>query len=207
MIFSQNNEQSIILNYFSDFQDRTFVDIGSNDGKTLSNTHALALAGWSGVCIEPDPKPFEKLETLYSDNPKIQCFNVAIGDKSGTLPFYSSDSHLSGNDSGLLSTLDKNEIPRWKGTQKFEQIEVDVLTWKDFLSLPDLFEKFDFISVDAEGMDLIILRQMNLKELGCEMLCIEWNGNVKVRKEVDAICRSFGLRFEHQNFENLIYVL
>jgi hypothetical protein len=37
-------------------------------------------------------------------------------------------------------------------------------------------EKFDIISIDIEGMDYEVLSQMNLDELGCKILCIEFNG-------------------------------
>ena len=32
-------------------------------------------------------------------------------------------------------------------------------------------------NIDAEGYDLSILKQMDLKELGCKCLCIEHNGH------------------------------
>lgn len=208
MNFSQNNEQEVIQDYFKNQlpKDLTFLDIGANDGKTLSNTYALALSAWQGVRIEPDPIPFFKL-SCQSFSGLVENFNLAIGLKNESMPFYQSDSHLSKSDSGLLSTLNKSEIDRWKGTQKFEEIEVDVLTWEYFLKTQTSFETFDFISIDAEGMDLDILKQMNLAELKCQLICIEWNAEIRIKHEIDKICRAVGMRKVDQNYENLIYGL
>ena len=49
--YSQLGEQDIILNYFNGKQG-TFLDIGANDGKTFSNSYALSLLGWKGVCVD-----------------------------------------------------------------------------------------------------------------------------------------------------------
>ncbi len=202
MNFSQNNEQEIIQNYFGS-RVGNFLSIGENDGETLSNVRALALSGWTGVCLEPDPEPFKRLETLYA-NSQIACWNIAIGTETGTLPFFASGSHLKKGDIGLLGTLKKSEIARWKNTEEFEKIEVEVFTWKDFYKQCEC-GPFEFISIDAEGMDLDILRQMGLKDLGVELLCIEWNHNAQVKSEVHKICTKAGLRFIAMNFENLFY--
>ena len=65
--FSQNNEQQIIANYFGNFKG-TFADIGANNGVTLSNTYALSLAGWYGLCVEPAPSAFDRLEMATKKN-------------------------------------------------------------------------------------------------------------------------------------------
>jgi len=56
-IYSQNLEQNYILEYFKDRRG-TFIDIGANDGLTLSNTRALVELGWRGVFVEPSPMAF-----------------------------------------------------------------------------------------------------------------------------------------------------
>lgn len=39
-----------------------FVDVGAYDGIESSNTYALELAGWDGICFEPNPEAFAKLK-------------------------------------------------------------------------------------------------------------------------------------------------
>jgi FkbM family methyltransferase len=203
MIYSQNNEQEIILDFFEGEIGR-FLDIGANDGKTLSNTHQLALNGWSGNCIEPAPDAFARLTNLYKDNLKIDCHRVAIGLKTERKDFYKSGTHLKKGDTALLSTLQKSETTKWQKTTDFEIIKVDCFTWQDFYNTIQPIE-FDFISIDAEGLDVMILRQMDLKVLNTRLLCIEHNSNVVIKKQVNEICEKFGLKFLQSTYENLIY--
>ena len=60
MRYSQNNEQDIIMQYFIGNRG-TFLDIGANDGVTLSNTYALQQAGWGGVLVEPSEEAFNRI--------------------------------------------------------------------------------------------------------------------------------------------------
>jgi hypothetical protein len=59
------------------------------------------------------------------------------------------------------------------------------------------------ISIDIEGMDYEILSQMNLDELGCKILCIEFNG-LEMDKYVDFVSK-FNMHLVNQNAENLIF--
>jgi FkbM family methyltransferase len=205
MNFSQNNEQEIILKYFNNQPLGSFLDIGANDGQTLSNSRALALSGWSGVCVEPAPDPFQKLETLYEGS-KVLVFECAIGKENAKMPFHISGTHLHKGDSGLLSTLEPDEMKRWQGTEQFIESEVEVFTWGSFYAGCGV-ETFDFISIDAEGLDLFILSQMNLTNMQTKLVCIEWNHNAQLKSAFHSIFKSFGMRLIHMNFENLIYGL
>jgi FkbM family methyltransferase len=205
MNFSQNKEQEVILEYFKNQPEGSFLDIGANDGQTLSNSRALALSGWSGVCVEPAPDPFQKLEKLYEGS-KVLVFECAIGKFNCRMPFHISGTHLHKGDSGLLSTLEPEEIKRWQGTEQFVESEVEVFTWNSFYGVCGV-ENFDFISIDAEGLDFFILNQMNLTALKTKLVCVEWNSNKDLKSAFHSIFKSFGMRQIHMNFENLIYGL
>ena len=200
--YSQNGEQKIILDYFENKEVGHFLDIGANDGITLSNVYALALKGWGGVMCEPSPKAFDLLSRNYKPFPSVLLLNTAIGAKSGRYLLKESNSHLvkgDNNNISLLSTFEDSEVKRWKGTQVFTDIEVDVKTYK-YAGL-DNFD-FDFISIDAEGWDFIILEQIDLSNTS--MLCIEWNGNQSIRKQILEYCRIFKMEIHYENIENLI---
>ena len=211
MSHSQNNEESILLSFFSGFTGN-LLSVGENTGLHLSNCRALIKDGWGGILVEPSPKAFKSLFDLYYGHPKVWCFNAAIADYNGKSVFYESGEHLGVGDVALLSTLDKNELKRWKGTHnKFE--ETEVLVWnfnelqKNVLSTgrPNAY---DFINIDAEGFDTLILKQMDLKLLGCKVICIEHNGNGAVLSEIVEYCGSFGLKNRiGYNGENIILAL
>ena len=200
-MYSQNKEERIILDYFGE-EWGTFLSIGENDGKTLSNVRALFESGWDGVCIEPDPKAFQKLKSLYAGIDGVSVHNVAISDKTGKATFYSSGTHLNKKDTGLLSSLKETETKRWK-VEKFEEIEVNTIRWDEFYSsIPQ--KTFQFISVDTEGYDYEILSQMDLNAMDTRMICVEWNGVEERRKMFDSLLT--GWKMIHLNGENLIYV-
>jgi FkbM family methyltransferase len=203
MNYSQNNEENLIRQYFKQFKGR-FIDIGANDGKTLSNTYWCALNGWKGVCIEPSEEAFNRLVINHADT-SVKCFQFAIGNETAKVKFFHSGEHLGVGDVSLLSTTKQAELQRWNGSKnQFTEQEVDSITWYDFHELPYQYPKYDLISIDAEGCDWDILQQINLTETGCKMLIIETNGidNDKFIR----YCNTHKMRLYAKNHENLIFV-
>ena len=171
-MYSQNNEEQIIIDYFGDYKGN-LLDIGANDGITFSNSRKLIELGWSGELVEPADIPYLKLKELYKDNKRVKLHKVAISDSRGELTFYSSGEHVGNGDSDLLSTLSIVDKQKWENSTVYQESKVDSLKWLDFYN----WQVYDFINIDAEGYDLSILKQMDLKELGCKCLCIEHNGH------------------------------
>lgn len=173
-MYSQNNEESVIINYFKsqNKQHGRFLDIGAYDGKTFSNTHKLAEIGWSGVCYEPSPKPFESLRQLYKDNKNIVVVNSAISKHCGNILFYDS----SGN---AISTTSLVHKELWeKGSKiKYKQIVVSSVTPSNVLSKFGLV--YDFVNIDTEGTNCEILELFVSAGLKFNLLCIEHDGYEK----------------------------
>jgi FkbM family methyltransferase len=200
---SQNKEEEAILKYFGEHKG-TFLDIGSNDGITLSNTRALAELGWCGVLVEPAPIAFRKLKSLYESEKKgcFYLYNCAIGNNNGTAVLHDSGSLLKKGDTSLVSTLVPSEKKRFESVLTYEEVEVKVYRWKTFFNRLTI-KKFDFVSIDCEGLDLDILKQMDIDALEIKVFCIEWNGNQKIKDEIDKIMISF--KVIYTSGENLIY--
>lgn len=204
-MYSQNSEEQTILDYFGEQYVGNLLEIGSNDGITLSNTFACLNRGWSGVLIEPSPKAFARLaENIYKrkGDGYVAIYNVAIGNTNDTLKFYESGKLLSDNDIALVSTLKESETIKW-GKENFTEIEVPCITIANLFSKIEV-PKFDLISIDCEGLDWDILQQINLKDVWCKMLIIEFNG-VEKEKYVK-YCECYGMKLISENAENLIFV-
>jgi len=201
---SQNNEEEIILSYFKG-RTGTFLDLGANDGRTLSNTRELALNGWNGTLVEMIPTCLEELNDLYGHRKDIQIIDKAIGYEDGDMLAYEGGDHL-GNDHGLLSTVVKSELKRWKGSKwdNFKETKVESISVYTLLKSLK-YDKYNFISIDIEGMDYFVLSQLDLHALGCELLCVEWNG--KDANKYINYCSHFGLKEIARNGENLIFGL
>lgn len=202
--YSQSGEQRVILDYFGAHRG-TVLDIGANDGITLSNSRALVELGWSAVLVEPAAEAYRKLvlnnaNAFFADRVKI--VNAAITDKDGPLDFYSSGTHLKKGDTDLLSTTRPEELARWqKSGEVFTKTTVRGITFATLLQETGL-KRADFISIDCEGVDLIVLRQIDLTALGTRMVCVEVNRSDE-KPFVDH-CAAHGLRPIMRNYENLI---
>jgi len=203
MSFSQHNEEEVINLYFKDYIG-TLLSIGENNGEHLSNVRALIEKNWQAVLVEPAPEPFKDLCGLYLHRDDVTCLNFAISDYNGNSKFFDSGTHLNVGDTSLLSSLMESEIQKWKPSTKFKEIEVKVIKFETLLAVSP-YKKFDFISTDAEGNDIVILKQMNLGELGCKCICIEWNSHPEILKEITEYCAQFGLTKQLlKNAENII---
>jgi FkbM family methyltransferase len=200
--YSQYGEGKVINHYFNDFKG-TLISLGENDGKTLSNVLGLIENGWNAHLVEPSKEAFSKLEALHKHNNKVHVYNYAVSDYSGETTFYHSGTHLNKGDVSLLSTLDKKEIDRWNGTCEFTEEKVNVKTFKDFLNDTKL-STFDFISIDCEGVDYKILKQIDLTALQVKMLCIEYN-NVDEQMFTE-YAKIHGFKLHYKNYCNLIFV-
>ena len=209
MTYAQNKEDVAVMQYFGKDFKGLVLDIGANDGITLSNSRLLIESGWNGVLVEPSPKAYAKLlENKPKTNSQVIALNYAIGTEEKDAILFESNEHLSKNDVALLSSVNESETMRWKN-QKFTKVEVEMITFEMLLDLIyDWFENdIDFISIDAEGLDLDILKQINLTDLNVKCLCIEHNSNKQVRAEIIEYCLQHGLNnILLENSENIILV-
>jgi len=143
-----------------------YVEIGAHDGKKKNSTVILENAGWDGVCVEPTPESFHKLEK----NRKCRCENVAVWRSRGTEAFavYPNDLAFS----GIAESLDKDHIARINETVC---IEVKTCTWQD-LNLP---LHIDYLQLDVEGAEMQVLDCIDWKTQSISYICLEDNSAVE----------------------------
>ncbi len=204
-MYSQNHEDDFVLEYFQGAK-KTVLEIGANDGKTLSNSLLFIENGWEGYLLEPSQKAFDRIVQLHDRNKLVHLYRVAIAESSEEKTYYESGELLGSGDSALVSSLDSNELKRWNGTVSFVESRIVCKTWIDFINTNGLEKtEFNFISIDAEGYDLIILQQINLTLHNCEVLCIEWNGVSNLSDKFTAYANSHDLYEVKRNAENIIF--
>jgi FkbM family methyltransferase len=203
-MYSQSKEEQFIIEYFSDFKG-TVLDIGANDGKTFSNSLRLIELGWKSVLVEPSPNAFEKLIKLHKENNSdALCVNVAIGIENGKVNLHESGHHLKDkSDISLLSSVNPNETVKWKNAGvKFQEVEVEMVNFETLCKMTNNYV-FDFITIDCEGLDFDILKQIDLNST--KLLCIEFNGDKSARIEIMNYCNKFGMdKVIYESGENLL---
>jgi FkbM family methyltransferase len=119
------------------------VDVGAQYGSALAPFYR---AGWRVFAFEPDPTNRKELETRFGDKPNLTIDSRAVADHaSKNMPFYSSP------ESPGISTLHP-----FRKSHK-EACKVSTTTIADFVREKDL-HNIDYLKIDAEGYDLLILK-------------------------------------------------
>lgn len=191
---SQNNEADVVINYFNGYVG-SLLSLGENDGKTFSNSYDLIQLGWSADLVEPIYKPYYAMKTLHESNPKVKCHNFGISSQNEVRNIFSPEDTL-------IASLIESEVKKWN--TPYSQVECQFYTYKTAYKKFNNI-KFDFITIDCEGMDLEILRQIDLLNLGCKCICVEYSGNQETLKAIREYCALDGLKKELLlNFENVI---
>lgn len=181
--YSQNHEDLIIYGYFNGFKGK-LLEIGANNGIDLSNSRLLIEQGWRAVLVEPS-LAFGKLESLYQSSESVRLCNIGISDSYAQHEWYElTDS--------LLSTKNKELADSWG--LPYETVKAQ------FVPYAEIEQDYDFISIDAEAEDWIILQQIDLSLVRC--LCIEYG---KYETEIRDYCARYGMNLLYRNGENLIF--
>ena len=164
----------IIEKLFPDKKKGFFVDIGANDGITLSNTYLLEKIGWDGIVVEPIPSVFEKLV----QNRKSIAVNGCIAAKSGKELFrviIGSAQMLSGlvgeYDSRHLERI-KREIDSQKG--EYNDIEINCYNFNELLESNGI-NQIDYLTIDIEGSEYKILNSIDFDRIHISVIGVENN--------------------------------
>ncbi len=201
MYYGQNLEDQIVAAYFGQYVG-TLIEVGANDGRTYSNSLALIEKGWKAVLVEPSEKAFGRLCQEHITNENVLLINSAIGNHVGDGVLYDSGDFLLKGTTSLLSTMKKEEIKRW-GDVQFEETQIEVITFQKLLEgVP--YKKYQFISIDCEGYDIEVLRQMDLDALDCQCICIEHNSFPRILSQIKEYCLPLGFKQIGYNQENII---
>lgn len=146
----------------------TFVQVGSNDGRTGDPLHRTILRKpVDGVLIEPIPRLFEELRRTYEGKSGLTFVNAAIGSEPGTRTLYfvrprSGDpvwADLLGSFHQDVVLSHRSEVQDLE--ERVETLEVPCRTLDSVIS-DQQFRRLDLIHIDAEGADYEVLLSLNL---------------------------------------------
>jgi FkbM family methyltransferase len=160
---------------FNQQESGTFVDVGAHDGVRFSNTYFLEVERyWRGLCVEPNPRVFRKLQQNRSCA-VVQC---AVSSHTGTAEFTS----LSGYTemlSGITTNLNdahrvriERELAQHGGSS--ETIEVDVKLLSQLLDECDIRD-VDVLSIDTEGSEMQVLQGLDFDAVEISVVMVENN--------------------------------
>jgi FkbM family methyltransferase len=177
--YSQFGEDLIIAHLFSQcgISKPTYLDIGANEPRYISNTYFFYLRGSRGVLIEPNPYLYKKLK---SARPGDTVLNTGIGfTEVAEADFYVFPNYANG-----LSTFSEKEARHWENTgmKGLGKIPVEKVIRIPLVPVNKILEKYfagsapNLISLDVEGLDLEILKGLDFNKYQPEVICVETLG-------------------------------
>lgn len=152
-------------------RDVTAIGVGAYDGFT-NDPLAVVLErhGWRGVLVEPQPEPFAMLRNRYAENPRVQTFNVAIGDRDGTRALYrippAEDLPVW---TQRIASFDRAHVVEFQSyvpsgvdiAERIVEHTVECWTFDTLLRRADAAH-VDLLQIDAEGFDFELLRLFDI---------------------------------------------
>ncbi|HSC54385.1 MAG TPA: FkbM family methyltransferase [Phnomibacter sp.] len=170
--FSQQAEDLHIARFFNNKTAGFYIDVGAFHPVQLSNTYKFYCNGWHGINIEPNPDQFDTFEQL---RPRDMNLNIAIGEKGQTLMYHKFDMPA-------LNSFSTEHVKDWAARPGFNLLEtVSIKT----ASLEDILDKhlppnidIDFMTVDVEGWDMVVLASNNWIKYRPTLLLVEFSLDV-----------------------------
>jgi FkbM family methyltransferase len=174
--YSQFGED-LIFEYFFNVNgigNPSYLDIGANEPRYISNTYYFYERGSRGVLVEPNPFLYNKLK---ADRPHDTVLNTGIG----LSDIKEADFYIFPNYANGLNTFSEKEAKHWEevGMKGLGKIPVEKIIKMPLVPVNSIMEKYfpekapDFISLDVEGLDLEILQSMNFELYRPKLICVE----------------------------------
>ena len=185
--YSQINQDKNVVDFYKAKTSGYFVDIGAYDGIALSNTYALEKLGWKGICAEPLVSRFNDL----IKNRTAHCCDLAVYHTSDLDVFFDIE-----GDSGMLSGINIH-IDAHKYTVNKNKKTITVKT----ISLNDLLERYnapnfiEYLSLDTEGSEFEILKNLDFSKWKFGLIDVEHNGIEPRRTMIRKLLCSNGYKY------------
>jgi FkbM family methyltransferase len=166
--YAQAGEDAIIKFLFQGvgIDKPSYLELGVYKPDFGSNTFLFYQAGARGVCVEADQSLISSIKKVRGED-KVLNVGVGVGD-TPSVDFYIFNEPS-------LNTMDKAEA-EFRASMVTYSIEkvvniqlknINVIIEENFENYPDL------LSVDIEGLDLDVLKSLNLSEYPIPVICVE----------------------------------
>lgn len=173
MQYSQYGQDIFIASQYPEGFCGFFIEIGAHDGISFSNTKRLEELGWTGICIEPIPEVFSRLEK----NRTCTTICCAISKTLGVADFYRNEGYTEML-SGLVDDfhpMHKQRLDRENKTYSANTKIIQVAT----RPLSEIFPQgtIHYLSIDVEGAEMSVLQSIDWTATHIDFISVEDNYN------------------------------
>ena len=187
--YSHSQEDKFVLSKFGK-KKGFYVDVGCHHPTRLNNCHLLYKNGWRGINIDLNKISIDLFNYVRKDDTNI---NIAVSLNKKKVTYYY-DKPLS-----LYNSLIKKNYLKYSSIIQSDSLD-NIIKKTKFKN-----KEIDFLSVDAEGKDLDVLKSLNFKKYNPKSLCVEiWKGSDKNKIYDFLIKNNYQLAWKKR--ENFIFL-
>lgn len=173
-----------------------FVEFGATDGVLLSNSFVLEKEfEWNGICAEPNPSFFSKLEKNRDCIVSNECIGAETGEK---INFVFAQEY-----GGMQKHIahDMHEDKRQAYLDQGFSIELETISLHDFLTKHNAPRIIDYLSIDTEGSEFEILQNFPFEHWDIRLLTVEHNFTEQ-RELIYSLLSSKGYKRQECSFDD-----
>lgn len=186
-----------LINKIGIDKDSAYVDIGVCHPVVRNNTFLLYENGfYNGILVEPNP---DFINLIPEYRPKNTFLNVGAGVRDCKLTYIS---HKEGERPGWnYFTSDASDID----INQYKKMEIDVININTILAKIDC--NFGVIDIDAEKMDLSLLKAIDFKKFPFQIVCVEPGklGRLHLAEMMEVMYKNEYIHFTN-TLENAIFI-
>lgn len=165
--YSQEGEDLILKRFFGDKKNGFYIDVGAHHPKRFSNTFMFYKLGWRGINI--DPSPGTKI-LFDKERPRDLNLEIGVSNVSSKMKYYIFNEPAL-NTFSRSEAIKKNRLANYHLTHT---TEINTHPLKEILNhhLPKN-QVVDFMSIDVEGLDLLVLKSNDWDRFRPRYLLVE----------------------------------
>ncbi len=165
--YSQEGEDMILRRIFEGQKTGFYVDVGAHHPIRFSNTYFFYKMGWQGINIDAMPNSMLKFNEL---RPRDVNIEKPISSKKEVLTYYAFNEPA-------LNGFSREISEERNGLRNYHIIftkDIETSTLEEILdkNLPEN-KLIDFLSIDVEGYDFMVLQSNNFKKYKPKVILIE----------------------------------
>jgi hypothetical protein len=177
---SQLGEDMILKNLLQNKSNGFFVDIGAFHPVDISNTYYFYKKGWRGINVDATPGSMEIFRLVRPGDINLE---IGIDENECERNFFLFDNRA-------LNTFTDEGVKFAKehfNVEPYKVVKTTFTTLEKLLDtyLPNSISQIDFLSVDVEGADDLVLYSNNWVKYKPKVLCIERHMNYNEFKETE----------------------
>jgi FkbM family methyltransferase len=133
-----------------------------------------------GILVEPQPLAAEVLRERYRLNPNVKVAEVAVASKNGLLQLWkvAQVTQIGKLKMDAVTSFDRSslsvKLKKWGVKAELEPISVKAMSLQEILEEHQMVSP-DIVVIDTEGMDRIVLDQVEFSEKGPALIQFEIN--------------------------------